>query len=84
MPLGTRTQARGLLVEREGGLKPARAVIAGENEHRPHLVKVKYLDSRTGAWIARKRISEHADRKPASADPANAAYNRPPSRPTYR
>ena len=43
-----------VLVAREGGLEPAAAVIDGENEHRPHLVKVKYL--RTGAWIARKRI----------------------------
>lgn len=45
-----------VLVAREGGLEPAAAVIDGENEHRPHLVKVKYLASRTGAWIARKRI----------------------------
>jgi hypothetical protein len=52
-----------VLVEREGGLEPALAVIDGENEHRPHLVKVKYLDSRTGAWIARKRITGRADRR---------------------
>jgi hypothetical protein len=50
-----------VLVEREGGLEPALAVIDGENEHRPHLVKVKYLDSRTGAWIARKRITGRAE-----------------------
>ena len=50
-----------VLVAREGGLEPAGAVIDGENEHRPHLVKVKYLASRTGAWIARKRIVGHVD-----------------------
>lgn len=44
-----------VLVARDG-LAPAAAVIDGENEHRPHLVKVKYLHSRTGAWIARARI----------------------------
>ena len=50
-----------VLDAREGGLAPAPAVIDGENEHRPHLVKVKYLRSRTGAWIARARIVGRAD-----------------------
>lgn len=57
-----------VLVAREGGLEPAAAVIDGENEHRPHLVKVKYLDSPTGAWIARKRIVGPAD--PGVSSPA--------------
>jgi len=45
-----------VLVARDGGLDPAVAIIKAENEHRPHLVKVQYVDSKTGAWIARKRI----------------------------
>ena len=44
-----------VLVARVGGLEPAEATITAENEHRPHLVKVRYA-SGTGAWIARARI----------------------------
>lgn len=46
-----------VLVSQEGGLQPAEAEITGENEHRPHLVKVKYRGRRgAGGWIARGRI----------------------------
>ena len=47
-----------VLVSQEGGLPPAEAEITGENEHRPHLVKVKYSGGRgAGGWIARLRIT---------------------------
>ena len=56
-----------VLVSQEGGLEPAEADITRlepaeaditrENEHRPHLVKVKYRSRRgAGCWIARGRI----------------------------
>ena len=46
-----------VLVSQEGGLPPAGATITGENEHRAHLVRVKYdARRRAGAWIARGRI----------------------------
>ena len=46
-----------VLVSQEGGLDPAEADITHENEHRPHLVKVKYRGRRgAGCWIARGRI----------------------------
>ena len=45
-----------VLVARDPGLAPAGAVIVATNHARPHLVKVKYLQLRSGAWIARKRI----------------------------
>ena len=47
-----------MLVSQEGGLPPAEADITAENEHRPHLVKVKYRGRRgAGGWIARMRIT---------------------------
>ena len=47
-----------VLVSQEGGLPPAEAEIIAENEHRPHLVKVKYRGRRgAGGWIARLRIT---------------------------
>ena len=47
-----------VLVSQEGGLPPAEADITAENEHRPHLVKVKYRGRRgAGGWIARMRIT---------------------------
>ena len=46
-----------VLVSQEGGLDPAEADITRENEHRPHLVKIKYRGRRgAGCWIARGRI----------------------------
>ena len=45
-----------VLVARDPGLAPAEAVIVATNHARPHLVKVKYLQLRSGGWIARKRI----------------------------
>ena len=50
-----------VLVSRDGGLQPAEATITADNEHRPHLAKVTYAHSRTGAWIARARIVGRAD-----------------------
>jgi hypothetical protein len=47
-----------VLVARDPGLMPAEAVILAVNEYRPHLVKVRYLRSQAGAWIARSRILE--------------------------
>jgi len=47
-----------VLVHQEGGLPAAEAEITAENEHRPHLVKVKYRGRRgAGSWIARLRIT---------------------------
>jgi hypothetical protein len=46
-----------VLVSQEGGLAAAAAQITGENEHRPHLVRIKYdAPRRAGGWIARTRI----------------------------
>ena len=46
-----------VLISQEGGLEGAEAEITAENEHRPHLVKVKYRGRRgAGGWIARGRI----------------------------
>ena len=46
-----------VLVRQEGGLEAAEADITRENEHRPHLVKVKYRGrGGAGGWIARGRI----------------------------
>lgn len=45
-----------VLVARDPGLAPGEAVIVATNHARPHLVKVKYLQLRSGGWIARKRI----------------------------
>lgn len=44
-------------VARDPGLAPARAaVVVGPNHVRPHLVEVRYLHVRSGAWMARARI----------------------------
>ena len=45
-----------VLVARDPGLEPAEAEIAALSENRPHVVKVVYITSRTGAWIAITRI----------------------------
>lgn len=45
-----------VLVSRDPGLAPAIAEIRASNRHRPHLIKVRYVSSGTGAWIARARI----------------------------
>ena len=45
-----------VLVARDPGLDPAPAKIVAASHDRPHIVKVIYLHSRTGAWIARSRI----------------------------
>ncbi len=50
-----------VLVTRDPGLRPAEAMILAENVYRPHLVKVRYVRSRAGAWIARSRIVGDAD-----------------------
>lgn len=49
-----------ILVQRDPGLPPAEAKIVAQSAHRPHIVKVIYRQSRTGAWIARARILGHA------------------------
>lgn len=49
-----------ILVQRDPGLPPAEAKIVAQSAHRPHVVKVIYRQSRTGAWIARTRILGHA------------------------
>lgn len=51
-----------ILVQRDPGLEPAEATIVAESDDRPHLVKVIYEHSRTGAWIARRRIVGYAHR----------------------
>ena len=50
-----------VLVTRDPGMRPAEAMILAENVYRPHLVKVRYVRSRAGAWIARSRIVDDAD-----------------------
>lgn len=45
-----------VLVARDPGLEPAAATIVATSSDRPHIVKVIYRHSRTGAWIARTRI----------------------------
>ena len=50
-----------MLVTRDPGMRPAEAMILAENVYRPHLVKVRYVRSRAGAWIARSRIVDDAD-----------------------
>ena len=50
-----------VLVTRDPGLRPAEAMILAENVYRPHLVKVRYVRSPVGAWIARSRIVGDAD-----------------------
>ena len=50
-----------VLVSRDPGLAPAEVLIVATNHARPHLVKVRYLHLRTGAWIARRRIVGLAD-----------------------
>jgi hypothetical protein len=49
-----------VLVQRDPGLNVAEATIIAESTDRPHLVKVIYQYSRTGAWIARRRIVGYA------------------------
>ncbi|MCA1699151.1 MAG: hypothetical protein LC790_09735 [Actinobacteria bacterium] len=56
-----------VLVIRDPGLEPAEAEILANSDDRPHLVKVKYLRSRTGAWIARARILGPVNATGASA-----------------
>lgn len=51
-----------ILVQRDPDLPPAEAKIIAQSAHRPHIVKVVYGQSRTGAWIARTRILGHATR----------------------
>lgn len=46
-----------LLVRRDIGLPLAKAQVTAKNAQRPHLIKVIYLQPRTGgAWIARTGI----------------------------
>jgi hypothetical protein len=49
-----------VLVQRDPGLAAAAATIVAESTACPHLVKVTYEHSRTGAWIARRRIVVYA------------------------
>lgn len=66
-----------VLVAREGGLEPAGAVIDAENEHRPHLVKVKYLALAHGR-LDRAQADRRARRPPAR--PAGGDDRAPRSR----
>jgi len=50
-----------VLVTRDPGMRPAEAMILAENVDRPHLVKIRYVRSGAGAWIARSRIVDDAD-----------------------
>jgi hypothetical protein len=50
-----------VLVARDPGLEPAEAEIAALSDDRPHVVKIVYVHSRTGAWIAQKRIIGRAE-----------------------
>jgi hypothetical protein len=50
-----------VLVARDPGLEPAEAKIAALSNDRPHVVKIVYVRSRTGAWIAQKRIIGRAE-----------------------
>jgi len=45
-----------VLVARDAGVEPADARIIASSGARPHIVKVKYVRSRVGAWIDRTRI----------------------------
>jgi hypothetical protein len=49
-----------VLVQRDPGLAAAEATIVAESTDRPHLVKVIYQHSRTGAWIDRRRVVGYA------------------------
>jgi hypothetical protein len=45
-----------VIVARDPGVEPATAEVRAADYRRPHLVKVQYVNSRAGAWIARSRI----------------------------
>jgi hypothetical protein len=49
-----------VFVIRDAGSLPAEAEIVNHNFHRPHLVSVAYLRSRTVEWILRSRITGRA------------------------